>query len=59
MQTSPLIEDLHAVREVLAARFGNDLKAICIAARDKQKSSGHEVVSAAPLEKTKVSSQTE
>ncbi len=41
----PIIAEVRAVREKLAARFNFDVKAICENARKNQKKSGHKVVS--------------
>ena len=48
MAISPLIQEVHKIREEYALRHGNDLKAICEAARIKQASSGHKVVHFSP-----------
>jgi hypothetical protein len=48
MARDPIIEDLHKVRESIAERFGNDLRAICADAQLKQGSDGHRVVCPAP-----------
>ncbi len=48
MTTNPLIQEIHRTREEYSKRFGDDLKAICDDARNKQGSDGHRVVSASP-----------
>lgn len=48
MKRDPIIEELHKVREAYAERFGNDLRAICADAQQKQGSAGHRVVSLQP-----------
>jgi len=42
---NPIIEEIHAFRAEYARQYNDDLKAICDAARQKQKQSGHEIVS--------------
>jgi len=41
----PIIQEVRAVREKLAARFNFNVKSICDNARKNQKKSGHPVVS--------------
>ena len=41
----PIIQEVRAVREKLAARFNFNVKSICENARKNQKKSGHPVVS--------------
>lgn len=41
----PIIAEVRAAREKLAARFKFDVKAICDNARKNQKKSGHKIVS--------------
>jgi hypothetical protein len=48
MARDPIIEELHKVREAIAERFGNDLRAICADAQLKQGGDGHRVVRPAP-----------
>jgi hypothetical protein len=48
MTRDPIVEDLHKVREAYAKRFGNDLRAICADAQQKQGGEGHRVVPTAP-----------
>jgi hypothetical protein len=46
MKTSnPIIDEIHAYRAEHARQFDYDLKAICAAARQRQRNSGHEIVS--------------
>ena len=42
---NPIIEEIHAFRAEYARQYNYDLKAICEAARQKQRQSGHEIVS--------------
>jgi len=42
---NPIIGEVRAIREKLAARFNFDVKAICADARKNQKKSGRKVVS--------------
>lgn len=48
MASSLLVQEVHKIREEYAQRYGNDLKAICEAARVKQANSGHQVVHLPP-----------
>jgi len=48
MTTNPIIQEIHRTREEYSKRFGDDLKAICNDARNKQGRDGHRVVSASP-----------
>jgi hypothetical protein len=48
MKRDPIIEELHKVREAYAARFGNDLTAICADAQQRQGGEGHRVATLAP-----------
>jgi len=48
MARDPIVADVRAVREKLAARFGFDVRAIAEDARKRQKKSGHKVVSLPP-----------
>jgi len=43
--SNPIIEEIHAFRAEYARQYDFDLKAICDAARQKQRQSGHEIVS--------------
>ena len=45
MTTSPVIEEIHAFRAEYARQYNYDLKAICNAVQQKQRQSGHEIVS--------------
>lgn len=42
---NPIIEEIHAFRAEYARQYDYDLRAICDAARQKQRQSGHEIVS--------------
>jgi hypothetical protein len=48
MPKDPIVEELHRMREEQAARFGNDLHAICEDARRRQGQDGRRVVPASP-----------
>jgi hypothetical protein len=48
MARDPIIEELHKVREAIAERFGNDLRAIFADAVRTQGSDGRRVVRLAP-----------
>ncbi len=48
MQLATLIQEVHKIREEYALKHGNDLRAICEAARLKQASSGHVIVHLSP-----------
>ena len=48
MKNDPIVEEVRKTREKLAARFNHNLDDIFKAAREKQKASGHEVVSFKP-----------
>ena len=48
MATSPIIQEIHKIREEYAKRFGDDLKALCDDARKKQGRDGRKVVLAHP-----------
>lgn len=45
LTTNPIIEEIHAFRAEYARQYDYDLKAICNAAQQKQRQSGHEIVS--------------
>ena len=47
----PIVEEVRRIRETLAAKYDFDLKAICDAARKRQRKSGHKVVSFVPKQK--------
>jgi hypothetical protein len=36
MKPDPIVEEVHAIRDATASRFGNDLRAICDDARKRQ-----------------------
>ncbi len=48
MARDPIVDEVRAVREELAARFGFNVRAIAEDARRRQMSSGHKVVSLPP-----------
>ena len=43
-----IVEEVRCNRQVYAARFHHDIKAICRAAREQQKISRHKIVSVVP-----------
>ena len=53
MMKDEIVEQVRKVREENAAKFNYDLKAIIADARQRQKDSGHPVVSFAPTPKKK------
>ena len=48
MEISSLVQEVHKIREEYALKHGNDLKAICEAARIRQAKSGHMIVHFSP-----------
>ena len=48
MQDDPVVEELRKIALAFAARFNNDLAAICKALRDKERTSGRVIVNRAP-----------
>ena len=48
MWRDPIVEEVRRHRQEYAARFRNDLKAICRDLREKQKKSGRRIVSLPP-----------
>ena len=48
MWRDSIVEEIRRNRQVYAARFHHDIKAICRAAREQQKKSGHKIVSLPP-----------
>ncbi|MEX0612892.1 MAG: hypothetical protein WD738_01770 [Pirellulales bacterium] len=48
MWQDPIVEEVRRYREQYAARFNNDLKAICRDLRERQQKSIHKVVSLSP-----------
>ena len=48
MVKDPIIKEIHQIRSAYAERFGNDLHAICEAARKKQGAGGRRVIPAKP-----------
>ena len=45
MWRDPIIAEVRRIREEYAAQYNYDIKAICRAARERQKTSGHKIVS--------------
>lgn len=52
MWRDSIVEEIRRNRQVYAARFQHDIKAICRAAREQQEKSGHEIVSLPPRSAT-------
>ena len=48
MLNDPIVEEVRKIGLAFAARFNNDLAAICKALRDKERSSGRIVINRAP-----------
>ena len=48
MKCDPTVKEIRRNRQVYAARFQHDIKAICRVARKQQKKSGHKIVSLPP-----------
>ena len=48
MWRDSIVKEIRRNRQVYAARFQHDIKAICRAARKQQKKSGHKIVSLPP-----------
>ena len=48
MWRDSIVEEIRRNRQVYAARFQHDIKAICRVARKQQKKSGHKIVSLPP-----------
>ena len=48
MQNDPIVEEVRKNGLAFAARFNNDLAAICKALRDKERTSGRVIVNRAP-----------
>jgi hypothetical protein len=48
MIQDPIVEEVHRIREAIAARFNNDLQAICDDARQRQLASGRPAVAYPP-----------
>jgi hypothetical protein len=48
MWRDPIVAEVRRNREGYAARYNHDIKAICRAAREQQKTSGREIVSLPP-----------
>jgi hypothetical protein len=45
MSSDPVVDEVRAVREAYAARFGYDLHAICLDLREQARKSGRKLVS--------------
>jgi hypothetical protein len=58
MARDPIIEELHKVRESIAERCGNDLRAIYADAQRTQGADGHPVVRLAPRPAVKKASES-
>jgi len=48
MWRDSIVEEIRRNRQVYAARFQHDIKAICRAAREQQQKSSHKIVSLPP-----------
>lgn len=48
MRDDPIVEEVRRYRQQHAARYGNDLKKICEALRERQAESGRRLVQRAP-----------
>jgi len=48
MKSDPIVEEVRKVREAHAAKFNNNLSAICADLKKKEKDSGHPLVSRQP-----------
>lgn len=48
MKPDPIVDEVRKARETHAAKFNHDLAAICADLRNKQKDSGHPIVSHPP-----------
>ena len=48
MWRDSIVEEIRRNRQVYAARFHHDIKAICRAAREQQQKSSHKIVSLPP-----------
>ncbi len=48
MKSDAIVEEVRKVREAHAAKFNNNLSAICADLKKKEKDSGHPVVSRQP-----------
>ena len=48
MWRDPIVEEIRRNRQMYAAGFHHDIKAICRAAREQQQKSGHKIVSLPP-----------
>ena len=48
MWRDTIVEEIRRNRQVYAAKFHHDIKAICRTAREQQRKSGHKIVSLPP-----------
>jgi hypothetical protein len=48
LKEDPIVEEIRKIRKMHAAKFNNDLKAICADLKEKEKECGHPVVSLLP-----------
>ena len=48
MKSDPIVDEIRAIRKAHAAKFNNDLNAICADLKKQEKNSGHPVVSLPP-----------
>ncbi|MFH1918676.1 MAG: hypothetical protein ABIP48_02140 [Planctomycetota bacterium] len=48
MWRDPIVDEVRRNREQYAAKYNHDIRAICRAAREKQKESGRKIVSRPP-----------
>ena len=53
MKADPIVEEIRKIRKMHAAKFNNDLKAICADLKEKEKKCGHPVVSLPPKRRLK------
>jgi DUF438 domain-containing protein len=53
MKSDPIVEEVRKVREAHAAKFNNNLSAICADLKKKEKDCGHPVVSRQPKSRLK------
>ncbi len=45
MRDDPIVAEVRAIRDKIAAKFHNDIHAICEDARKRERTSGHKLVS--------------
>ena len=53
MKLDPIVDEVRKVREAHAAKFNNDLRAICADLKKKEQGSGHPLVSRQPKPRMK------